>query len=69
MTCRYCGLVTDGGVNHATSCECVAALKAEAERLVEKLVTTIRLPKPNIAQDPAETQSNAPAPTDREDRG
>jgi hypothetical protein len=33
MICRYCGLRTDGGVNHGASRECVAALTAEAARL------------------------------------
>ena len=48
MACRYCGLPTEAGANHGGSGECVAALKAEAERLLKRIGTTVRLPKPAL---------------------
>jgi hypothetical protein len=61
MTCRYCGLPTDGGANHGGTGECVAALKAEAERLLKTRDTTVRLPKPAISDaSPNVQQASAP---------
>jgi hypothetical protein len=68
MACRYCGLPTDGGADHGGNNECLAALKAEAERLHKTLHTAVRLPKPatrdassDIQQVPAPAQNPASA--------
>ena len=61
MACRYCGLPTDGGADHGGSHECVAALKAEVERLLKTRDSTVRLPKPaTTAASPDVQQVVAP---------
>ena len=61
MACRYCGLPTDGEANHGGSDECVAALKAEAARLLKRAETVVRLPKPSIDAPADVQQVSAPA--------
>jgi hypothetical protein len=71
MACRYCGLPTDGGENHGGNRECLAALKAEAERLLKTRDHTVRLPKPatsdaslDVQQTSASVQNPASADTE-----
>jgi hypothetical protein len=75
MTCRYCGLATDGGANHGGNRECLAALKAEAERLLKTLDHTVRLPKPgtsdaslDVQQVSAPVQSPSSADTEGDEQ-
>jgi len=56
MACRYCGLPADGGADHGGSHECVAALKAEVERLLKTRDSTVRLPKPATSAAPPDAQ-------------
>lgn len=60
MACRYCGLPTDGGANHGATRECVDALAAETKRLVDKLGTTMRLPKPKVNDASLDVDPKAP---------
>jgi hypothetical protein len=78
MTCRYCGLPTDGGENHGGNRECLAALKAEAERLLKTKDHTVRLPKPATSDSsldvqqlsaPIENPSSADPEGDEQARG